>query len=145
MAASVLGGFLKHSFAVLVLLAACGGQSSPSPADNSGGITALQIEDLTVGTGATVVTGDVVTVNYTGTLLDGTQFDTSIGKTPLTFRVGAGSVIPGFDQGMLGMKVGGKRRLTIPPGLAYGASGSGPIPPNSTIRFEIDLLSIAGK
>jgi len=145
MAASVLGGFLKHSFAVLVLLAACGGQSSPSPADNSGGITALQIEDLTVGTGATVVTGDVVTVNYTGTLLDGTQFDTSIGKTPLTFRVGAGSVISGFDQGMLGMKVGGKRRLTIPPGLAYGASGSGPIPPNSTIRFEIDLLSIAGK
>ncbi len=136
---------MKHSFAVLVLLAACGGQSSPSPADNSGGITALQIEDLTVGTGATVVTGDVVTVNYTGTLLDGTQFDTSIGKTPLTFRVGAGSVIPGFDQGMLGMKVGGKRRLTIPPGLAYGASGSGPIPPNSTIRFEIDLLSIAGK
>ncbi len=54
-------------------------------------------------------------------------------------------MIPAFDQGMLGMKVGGKRRLTIPPGLAYGASGSGPIPPNSTIRFEIDLLSIAGK
>jgi len=92
-----------------------------------------------------VVTGDVVTVNYTGTLLDGTQFDTSIGKTPLTFRVGAGSVIPAFDQGMLGMKVGGKRRLTIPPGLAYGASGNGPIPPNSTIRFEIDLRSIAGR
>ncbi len=138
---------MKGSFAVLpvMLLAACGGPSSPSPADNSGGITTLQIEDLSVGTGATVVTGDVVTVNYTGTLLDGTQFDTSIGKTPFTFRVGAGSVIPGFDQGMLGMKVGGKRRLTIPPGLAYGASGSGPIPPNSTIRFEIDLLSIAGK
>jgi len=137
---------LKHSFAILLvmLLAACGG-SSPSPTDNSGGITTLQIEDLNVGTGATVVTGDVVTVNYTGTLLDGTQFDTSIGKTPLTFRVGAGSVISGFDQGMLGMKVGGKRRLTIPPGLAYGASGNGPIPPNSTIRFEVDLLSIAGK
>ena len=138
---------MKHSFAVLLamLLAACGGQSSPSPTDNSGGVTALQIEDLTVGTGATVVTGDVVNVNYTGTLLDGTQFDTSIGKTPFTFRVGAGSVIPGFDQGILGMKVGGRRRLTIPPGLAYGASGSGPIPPNSTIRFDIDLLSIAGK
>ncbi len=92
-----------------------------------------------------MVTGDVVTVNYTGTLLDGTQFDTSIGKTPLTFRVGAGTVIPGFDQGMLGMKVRGKRRPTIPPGLAYGASGNGPIPPNSTIRFEIDLRSIAGR
>lgn len=138
---------MKRSFVVcvLLLLAACGGETSPFLADNTGGITTLQIEDVTVGTGATVVVGDTVTVNYTGTLLNGTQFDTSIGKTPLTFRVGAGSLIPGFEQGMLGMRVGGKRRLTIPPNLAYGVAGNGSIPPNSTIRFEIDLISIAGK
>jgi FKBP-type peptidyl-prolyl cis-trans isomerase FkpA len=140
---------LKHSFAVLLvlLLAACGGDSSssPTPPDNTGGITSLQVEDLVVGTGATAASGDTVTVDYTGTLLNGTVFDTSVGKTPLTFRLGANAVIPGFDQGVTGMKVGGKRRLTIPPSLAYGASGNGPIPPNSTIRFEVDLLSIAGK
>lgn len=138
---------MKHRFAVLLvlLLAACGGETALSPTDNSGGITTLQIEDLTVGTGATVAAGDLITVNYTGTLLDGRQFDTSIGRTPLTFRVGAGSLIPGFEQGVLGMRVGGKRRLTIPPALAYGAAGNSRIPPNSTIRFEIDLLSIDGK
>jgi FKBP-type peptidyl-prolyl cis-trans isomerase len=140
---------LKHSSVILVLLllVGCGGntQTNPYLVDNSGGITTLQIEDLTVGTGATVAVGDTVTVDYTGTLLNGTQFDTSIGKAPITFRVGAGTLIPGFEQGMVGMKVGGKRRLTIPPALAYGQAGSGPIPPNSTIRFVIDLLSIAGK
>ena len=140
---------MKPSYALVLalLLAACGGDStsSPTPPDNTGGITTLQVEDLVVGTGATAVSGDTVTVNYTGTLLDGTVFDTSVGKTPLTFRLGANAVIPGFDQGITGMKVGGKRRLTIPPSLAYGASGNGPIPPNSTIRFEVDLLSIAGK
>jgi len=131
----------------LFLLAGCGGNSQTNPylVDNSGGVTSLQIEDMTVGTGATVAVGDTVTVDYTGTLLDGTQFDTSIGKAPITFRVGAGSLISGFEQGMIGMKVGGRRKLTIPPSLAYGVAGSGPIPPNSTIRFVIDLISIAGK
>jgi FKBP-type peptidyl-prolyl cis-trans isomerase len=140
---------LRHSFVMLTLflLVGCGGntQTNPYLVDNTGGITTLQIEDLTVGTGATVAVGDSVTVDYTGTLLNGTQFDSSVGKTPISFRVGSGQLIPGFEQGMVGMKVGGRRRLTIPPGLAYGVAGSGPIPPNSTIRFVVDLISIAGK
>ncbi len=140
---------MKRSFLVLLALfgfAACGGgNDTTSSTDYSGGITTLQTEDLVVGSGATVVVGDAVSVNYTGTLIDGTQFDTSIGKAPLSFRVGAGALIAGFEQGVVGMRVGGKRRVTIPPSLAYGASGNGSIPPNATLRFEIDLLSIVGK
>ena len=79
---------------------------------------------------------------YVGTLTNGTQFDAGTG---FTFRLGAGSVIKGWDQGIPGMKVGGKRRLTIPPSLAYGSAGQGSIPGNSTLKFDITLLSIAGK
>ena len=121
-------------------LAGCGGEGSSAIPD---GPTTLQIEDVTVGTGATVAVGDTVTVRYVGTFLDGRVFDP--GTNPITFRVGAGQLIPGFEQGMVGMRVGGRRRLTIPSSLAYGASGSGPIPPNTPIRFEIELVSIAGK
>lgn len=111
----------------------------------SGGGT-LVVQDLVVGTGATAVAGDTVTVHYVGTLTNGTKFDSSYDRNqPYTFRLGAGQVIPGFDQGVAGMRVGGKRRLTIPPDLAYGSQGQGPIPPNATIVFEIDLVSIAGK
>jgi FKBP-type peptidyl-prolyl cis-trans isomerase len=125
---------------VMVGLVGCGG------GDDVTGPSEVQIEDLVVGTGATVVLGDIVTVNYVGTLLNGTVFGNSAtdGQS-LTFQVGALRLIPGFEQGVLGMRVGGKRRLTIPPSLAYGSSGQGPIPPNSTIRFEVDLLAIAGK
>jgi hypothetical protein len=135
----------------LVVLAACsgGGSSSSTPgtgADTSG-VTQLQIEDVVVGTGATAATGDTVSVLYTGTFLDGRVFDASSqhGNVPITFRLGAGQVIAGWDQGLVGMKVGGKRRLTIPPSLAYGSSGSGPIPPNTPLKFEVDLVGIAGK
>ena len=87
--------------------------------------------------------GDLVTVNYTGKFTDGTVFDTSVGKDPYPFVLGAGAVIPGWDQGLQGMKVGGKRLLIVPPGLAYGAQGYGPIPPNATLVFEVTLVSVS--
>jgi FKBP-type peptidyl-prolyl cis-trans isomerase len=127
----------------LLILAACGG--GDTGASPSGGGT-LVIEDLVVGTGATAAVGDTVSVHYVGTLTNGTKFDSSYdrGQT-YPFRIGAGQVIAGWDQGVPGMKVGGKRRLTIPPELAYGSQGRDAIPPNATLVFEIELLSIAGK
>ena len=102
----------------------------------------LQIEDIKIGEGSEVKKFDIVTVNYTGTLEDGTKFDSSLnpGRTPFRFTVGAGQVIKGWDEGLMGMKVGGKRKLTIPPELGYGSRDNGPIPANSTLIFEIDLL-----
>lgn len=125
----------------LVGLVGCGsGQETPT------GPSSLTVEDLVVGTGATAAAGDTVTVHYVGTLLNGTKFDSSYDAgRPFTFKIGAGQVIAGWDQGVPGMKVGGKRRLTIPPSLGYGNQAVGPIPPNSTLRFDIELLSIAGK
>lgn len=103
----------------------------------------LKIEDLREGTGATAQKGDEVVVNYRGTLLDGTQFDASYGRAPFEFKLGAGRVIKGWDQGVPGMKVGGQRKLTIPAELAYGnQSVGGVIPANSTLVFEIELLEI---
>jgi FKBP-type peptidyl-prolyl cis-trans isomerase len=128
----------------LLALAACGGGDSGTSGTPINGT--LVVEDLVVGTGATAVAGDTVSVNYLGTFTNGTKFDASADHGgPYSFRLGTGAVIPGFDQGITGMKVGGKRRLTIPPNLAYGSTGSGPIPPNTTIVFEVDLVSIAGK
>ncbi len=129
---------------ILLALAGCGGGDSGSTAPTGGGT--LVIEDLVVGTGATAAVGDLVTVNYVGTLTNGTKFDSSYDRgQPYTFRIGAGQVIAGWDQGVPGMKVGGKRRLTIPPSLGYGNQAYGPIPANSTLVFEIELVSIAGK
>lgn len=105
----------------------------------------LIIEDIKVGTGAEAVSGKKITVNYTGTLTDGTKFDSSLnpGRTPFSFTLGAGEVIKGWDQGFNGMKVGGKRKLTIPPELGYGAQGAGgTIPPNATLIFEVELLGV---
>lgn len=113
-------------------------------------MTALKAVDTTVGTGAQADTTKTVAVHYTGYLYDvrvastkGTQFDTSVGKTPFTFKLGAGTVIPGFDQGVTGMKVGGKRTVTIPAALGYGATGSGPIPGGAALVFDLELVSVS--
>jgi FKBP-type peptidyl-prolyl cis-trans isomerase len=107
-------------------------------------VTELKIEDLTVGTGAEAVSGKKVSVNYVGTLLNGTKFDANLdhGTAPFEFTLGAGMVIKGWDQGVAGMKVGGKRKLTIPASLAYGSGSVGAIPPNSTLVFEVELLGV---
>ncbi len=104
----------------------------------------FQIEDLQVGDGAEAITGRVVEVHYTGTLLDGTRFDSSLDRgSPFRFTLGAGRVIVGWDQGVAGMRVGGRRVLTIPPDLAYGAAGvPGVIPQSATLRFEVELLAV---
>ena len=106
----------------------------------------LEIEDLSVGTGVEAINGDKVTVHYTGWLIDGTKFDSSLDRgQPFSFQIGARQVIEGWDRGLRGMQVGGVRKLTIPPELAYGdrAVGGGLIPANSTLVFEIRLLKIA--
>ncbi len=104
-----------------------------------------QYEDLVVGTGPEAVAGKTVTVDYTGTLPNGTVFDTSLqaGRQPFSFTLGAGQVIPGWDEGVAGMKVGGKRKLVIPPDQGYGAQGYPPvIPGNSTLIFEVELKGV---
>lgn len=104
----------------------------------------LSYTDLTVGTGASPTSGKSVTVHYTGTLENGTKFDSSLDRgQPFVFRIGAGEVIPGWDEGVISMKVGGKRKLVVPPQLGYGANGAGGvIPPNATLIFEVELLDV---
>ena len=121
---------------------------APAPSASSGApeapaVTGLKSEDLKEGTGPAAKTGDTVSVHYTGTLLSGEQFDSSVDRGPFDFTLGSGMVIKGWDQGVVGMKKGGKRKLTIPSELGYGERGSGAkIPPNSTLVFEIELLKI---
>jgi FKBP-type peptidyl-prolyl cis-trans isomerase len=105
----------------------------------------MKIEELVQGNGDEAVAGKKVSVHYTGTLTDGSKFDSSLDRgRPFDFPLGGGRVIKGWDQGVAGMKVGGKRRLTIPPELAYGERGFPPvIPPNSTLVFEIELLAVS--
>ena len=131
-----------------VSVAACGG-SSTSPSSSASVNVAFSTTDLTVGTGATASAGRIVSVNYTGWLYDssktdnkGTQFDSSVGRGAFSFVLGAGQVIAGWDQGVAGMRVGGKRRLIIPPSLGYGSATVGPIPGNSTLVFEVELLGV---
>lgn len=104
----------------------------------------LSYQDAKVGTGAQPVRGKMVKVHYTGWLVNGTKFDSSVDrKEPFEFVIGAGQVIPGWDEGVMSMKVGGKRRLTIPSKLGYGPRGAGGvIPPNATLIFDVELLDV---
>jgi FKBP-type peptidyl-prolyl cis-trans isomerase len=124
---------------LLVLLAACGGEEGVT------GPTEITTSEITVGTGATAAVGDVVTVHYILSLNGSVLESSYTGGTPITFQIGAGQVIPGFERGILGMRVGGKRRVTVPPSLGYGNQPRDRIPANSTLVFEIELVSVAGR
>jgi FKBP-type peptidyl-prolyl cis-trans isomerase FkpA len=146
---------LAAVFAAVLSLTACGGGGGGAGSDNSANLGAsVKVVSETVGTGATAATGNRVQVHYTGWLYSasaannkGTQFDTSVGagKAPIEFVVGATNIIPGFSQGVNGMKVGGKRTVIVPSSLGYGASGSaGGIPPNTDLVFDLELVKVCG-
>ena len=119
-------------------------QISPAQTTDTG--AKLQITDEKIGTGAAVKKGDTVDIKYTGTLTNGTVFDSTDkhGGTPFETQIGVGQVIKGWDEGVIGMKVGGKRKLVIPPSLGYGNQAAGSIPPNSTLIFQVELVGIQG-
>jgi FKBP-type peptidyl-prolyl cis-trans isomerase FkpA len=122
--------------------------SKPTPVTGPGMKTKAGVSywDIKVGTGATAMKGQTVTVHYTGWFTNGKKFDSSVGGKPFPFKIGAHEVIPGWEDGVAGMKVGGKRQLKIPPEMGYGAKGyPGAIPPNSTLIFDVELLSIDSK
>lgn len=128
----------------LIALGACGDNNSPTlPTDGSLGLT---IQDLVVGTGPVALAGDTITVDYVGTLTNGSQFDSSYDRgVPFVFRLATGAVIVGWDQGLQGMRVGGKRHLVIPSRFGYGNVAQASIPANSTLVFDVELRSIEGR
>jgi FKBP-type peptidyl-prolyl cis-trans isomerase len=134
-------GRLALVLALVVVAQGCSKSETPQPGVT---VTELKIEETKVGTGAEAVTGKSVLVHYTGWLTNGTKFDSSKDRNePFSFQLGAGQVIKGWDQGVAGMKVGGIRKLTIPPNLGYGTRGAGDaIPPNATLVFEVELLDV---
>lgn len=118
-------------------------QPTPSQTATSNASGKLQIKDDKIGSGAAVKKGDTVDINYVGTLTNGQKFDASADHGgPFTTQIGVGQVIKGWDEGIIGMKVGGKRTLTIPPSLGYGDQQAGSIPPNSTLIFHVELVGI---
>lgn len=130
-----------------VTLAGCERARAPAPV--AAAAVPFQKIDTVPGTGKEAVGGATAVVNYTGWLYDpnapqqhGAQFDTSIGRAPFSFPLGAGQVIQGWDEGVKGMKVGGKRTLIVPAGMGYGSSGAGPIPPNANLIFDVELLDV---
>jgi FKBP-type peptidyl-prolyl cis-trans isomerase FkpA len=131
-------------------LVGCKGPQTPPRASAVSQITELQKTDLVVGAGAAIEPGQTAVVHYTGWLYDnaapdnkGDKFDSSRDRgQPFRFPVGGGRVIQGWDDGVVGMQVGGQRRLVVPPSLGYGARGGGPIPPNATLVFDVELLAI---
>ncbi len=137
---------LRPLVVALALLASACGNSPSSPELPT---TSFTQTDLRVGTGAEAVNGRTLTVHYTLWLYDpagaeqkGRQLETSVGRQPFPFRLGFREVIPGWDQGVPGMRVGGLRRLIVPPALAYGSAGQGSVPPNATLVFDIELLGV---
>ena len=138
--------FRSAALVALSAVALAGCEASPAaPAANA----PFSQTDLRIGPGVSAETGKVLTVHYTGWLYDasktdnkGLVFDTSSGGNPFEFTLGAGNVIEGWDRGLVGMKVGGLRKLLIPPSLAYGANRQGPIPPNTALVFEVELVDV---
>jgi FKBP-type peptidyl-prolyl cis-trans isomerase FkpA len=135
------------AFSLVVVLATASAACSSSPVSPSNNVPFSQ-SDLRAGTGAAAASGQTLSVNYTGWFFDASKadqkgliFDSNRGKDAFTFTLGVGAVIDGWDQGLTGMQVGGIRRLVIPPSLAYGSCRRGSIPPNTTLLFEVELLS----
>ena len=133
--------------ALTAALAGC--ERAKAPAAVEAAAIPFQTIDTVPGTGKEAVSGVTAVVNYTGWLYQpgapsqhGAQFDSSVGRAPFSFALGAGQVIPGWDEGVKGMKVGGKRTLIVPANMGYGSSGAGPIPPNANLIFEVELLDV---
>ena len=143
-----IAALLAAAFPFLISISACAdpqnGKAAQDEAEEVVTPTGLKYVDLEVGDGPEATSGKNVEVHYTGWLENGTKFDSSLDRQePFTFRLGAGEVIEGWDQGVAGMKVGGKRKLIIPPDLGYGEQGAGgAIPPGATLIFEVELLGV---
>lgn len=140
------------SLALALSLAGCERAKAPAPVDPAAAAAAavpFQKLDTAPGTGKEAVAGVTAVVHYTGWLYEpnapqqhGAQFDSSVGRGPFSFKLDAGQVIPGWDEGVKGMKVGGKRTLIVPANMGYGSGGAGPIPPNATLIFDVELLDV---